>query len=235
MTQKVSNCLTRAAFYDQVALVYDQVYSLSADYTLCQAAWLARVCKKGPLLDLGCGTGRMWGALNRLHQGLMIGMDCAGSMLGLAQKNHPKACLVQADAAKGLPFKSESFQNVICLHSTLIHVTSWDDLACLSTEVFRVLKPGGLFVAELPHPACFEEQDSWQEAKKGMYYRSIEDGLTELEIDTPVKLTTRVRIFKLADLSRFFKEFPILEVHPGFRGGLFDPEEGDLMVVCARK
>ena len=235
MTRDAPSCLTRAAFYDQVALVYDQVYSLSRDYTLCQAAWLARTCNKGPLLDLGCGTGRMWDALRKLNIGMLTGLDCAGSMLKLAKKSHSKARLVQGDAAQGLPFKDGSFETVISLHSTLIHVTCWDDLGRMSGEVFRVLKPGGIFVAELPHPACFEENPDWQEAKEGMYYRSVEDGLTELKIDTPISLKTRVRIIQLSELSKFFKKFPILEVHPGFKGGMFDPDKGDLMVVYARK
>ena len=128
-------------FYDQVAGVYDAQYAYSPAHSQRQAAWLAKQCPLGPLLDLGCGTGRMLGPLRKAGFS-PVGLDCSPGMLAQARAagDHP---LVLAQAGQGLPFVSQSFFTVISLHATLIHMTAPGELETALAEAKRVLMPAG--------------------------------------------------------------------------------------------
>jgi len=100
-----------------------------------------RECLNLPLLDLGCGTGEV----SRLMYGdqRIVGVDIDVLALQKAKVNLPDA--VQADA-RCLPFPNESFRSItsICVMEHLPDIDS-----CLS-EIFRVLRPGGVLVATVP-------------------------------------------------------------------------------------
>ncbi|MBI5521076.1 MAG: methyltransferase domain-containing protein [Desulfarculus sp.] len=227
-----------AAFYDQVAPVYDQQFAHPPAYTFQQARWLARVCPPGPLLDLGCGSGRMLGPLSEAGFAPVAGLDCSPSMLGLARRACPDAPLVLADASQGLPLRSASFASIVSLHSSLIHLTRPGDPPRLLAEALRVLRPGGLLVLELPHPHSYPPEAApgrWRDFSEGIRCRRVEHGLEELRLDELGGLTTRVRLWELDDLRRWFQGWARVEVHPGFAGGRFDPRQGSIMVVVAGK
>lgn len=227
-----------AAFYDQVAAVYDQQFAHPPAYTLQQVRWLARLCPPGPLLDLGCGSGRMLGPLRAAGFAPVVGLDCSRQMLRLARRACPAAPLVLADAGRGLPLRSHSFATIVSLHSSLIHLTQPGDPTRLLAEALRVLRPGGLLVLELPHPRSYPPEAApgrWRDFAEGIRCRRVEHGLEELCLDELGGLSTRVRLWEIADLRRWFQGWARVEVHPGFVGGRFDPHQGSIMVVVAGK
>lgn len=227
-----------AAFYDQVAAVYDQQFAHPPAYTFQQTRWLARACPPGPLLDLGCGSGRMLGPLSQAGFHPVVGLDCSWQMLRLARRACPAAPLLLADAGRGLPLGPGSIASIVSLHSSLIHLTRPGDPPRLVAEAFRVLRPGGILVMELPHPRSYPPEAApgrWREFAEGISCRRVGDGLEELRLDELGGLSTRVRLWELNDLRLWFQGWYRAEVHPGFMGGRFDPHKGSIMVVVACK
>jgi SAM-dependent methyltransferase len=94
---------------------------------------------RSPLLDLGCGYGRLATAL-RGQKITWIGLDRSATLLRQAPRP-----AVLGDAGR-LPFADGSFAAVAALYM-LYHLA--DPLVALR-EAHRVLRPGGLFVACAP-------------------------------------------------------------------------------------
>lgn len=226
-----------AAFYDRLAGVYDRRFAYPRSVTRQQTSWLTRMCAPGPLLDLGCGTGRMLAPLARAGFA-PVGLDCAANMLALARRAHPGTGLVRAAAERGLPFAAESFATVVCLHAVLSHVTDPADRRACAREALRVLRPGGVFVLELPHPRSFPPEaapGAWRVFRPGILCRRVGPGLEELRLEELGGLASRVAVIDLAELKELLAGFAKAHLHPGFSGGRFDPARGAAMVVCAYK
>ncbi|MCB2185769.1 MAG: class I SAM-dependent methyltransferase [Deltaproteobacteria bacterium] len=222
-------------FYDRLAPVYQELYAYPPVMTLRQVVWLERHAPPGPLLDLGCGPGRILPHLARGGR-WAVGLDFSPNMLTLARQALPEASLVRADAARPLPFLDASFVAVISLHATLIHLADFGDLCQLSREVARVLRPGGLFLVELPHPRTFprtSELGVWRTFRPGIRCRRMASKIEEMCLDEVGGLCTRVRILDLDDLDEWLSPFARVDLHPGFTGGRFNPKRGLSMVVAA--
>lgn len=112
--------------------------------------------REGELLDVGCGTG----ALARLvleggPKRRVTGLDLAPAMVAQARAAldgfGDRACVVEGDSDR-LPFHDESFDAAYC-NDSFHH---YPDPGKAAFEVWRVLRPGGLFVVgdcALPAPA----------------------------------------------------------------------------------
>jgi len=114
----------------------------------------------GPVLDLGCGTGRLLVPLVR--DGLrVVGVDLSRAMLQQAQARltrlpagtRARATLVRGDMTQ-LGFRPRFAAAVIAFHG-LQHVTSRRDLARTFRAVASSVRPGGWLVFDLflPSPA----------------------------------------------------------------------------------
>ncbi|MBU1275058.1 MAG: methyltransferase domain-containing protein [Proteobacteria bacterium] len=228
--------LDSRAFYDRVAGVYDQRYAYHPAIGARQALWLSQMFTPGTVLDLGCGTGRMLGPL--AQAGFRpVGLDCSRAMLARARRKGPSR-LVLADARHGLPFASASLELVISLHATLVHFAGPGELEGLLSEAGRVLAPGGALVAELPHPATYPSETmpgAWREYQPGMSCRAAGPGLEEIRLEQEGGLCTLIRVLRIGDIEKLFRGWRRVEMHPGFRGGRFRPERGELVVVVAWK
>jgi SAM-dependent methyltransferase len=96
----------------------------------------------GRLLDLGCGTGQLAGAIAQTGAHV-IGLDIASEMLAQARTNFPAVEFIQGDASNfTLPEPVDAIFSNAALH--------WvPDDDGVGRSVARALKPGGRFVAEL--------------------------------------------------------------------------------------
>src|SRR5262245_22350455 len=102
----------------------------------------------GPVLDLGCGTGRLMLPLLRAGH-VVVGLDRAPAMLTraaarldrLAPRVRRRALLLRADLRR-LPVRRR-FQLAIAAFHTIQHLATDRELRQFFTGVARVLQPGG--------------------------------------------------------------------------------------------
>lgn len=91
----------------------------------------------GSVLDVGCGPGTYFEKLvRRSLEGPVIGIDLSTGMIREALRISALVCV--ADAQR-LPFESEAFDTVICMH-VLYHAP---DISLAVSELRRVMKMGG--------------------------------------------------------------------------------------------
>ena len=94
------------------------------------------------VVDLGCGTGSLTAALVE-QGGNVIGLDASPEMLATAQTRFPKLCFQLADATT---FTLADPVDAVFSNATLHWVQQPE---AVISQVYRALKPGGRFVAEL--------------------------------------------------------------------------------------
>jgi ubiquinone/menaquinone biosynthesis C-methylase UbiE len=101
---------------------------------------------KGRVLDLGCGIGGVPKAIKHYRPDLeVIGCDISKKAISYARKNPEGVEFILADACK-LPFKKDSLAAVVSF-DVLEHL---ENIEAALSEVFRVLKPKGLFHNFIP-------------------------------------------------------------------------------------
>ncbi len=94
------------------------------------------------ILDIGCGTGRL---LRRMHvrwpTASLTGIDLSEKMVAQARKFTPDAVIYQASAER-IPLDDATVELV----TSTISFHHWSDQKQGIREVFRVLRPGGIFI-----------------------------------------------------------------------------------------
>ncbi|AKG21061.1 class I SAM-dependent methyltransferase [Calothrix sp. 336/3] len=97
--------------------------------------------KDDRILDLCCGSGQATQFLLKYSQNV-TGLDASPLSLQRAKKNVPQAEYVEA-FAENMPFADNSFDLVHT--SAALHEMQPEQLQQIIREVYRVLKPGGVF------------------------------------------------------------------------------------------
>ena len=114
------------------------------------AAWLIAALRPNPLVvDIGCGTGNHLNALAKVGA-IAIGLERAPGMLASASRkvrSRPdrRIAIVAADARHGLPLAPSTLDGAVSVYSA-----QFLDAAALFTSVRRALRPGGVFLVEVP-------------------------------------------------------------------------------------
>jgi SAM-dependent methyltransferase len=114
---------------------------------------------RGPVLELGCGTGRI--SLPLIRAGVsLVGIDRSAAMLERAAKRlsalrqrqnsrtRKRLRLVRGDI-RFLPFEDRSFTTVLAPYGILQSLLRDKDLSATLAAVAKVLVPGGLFGVDL--------------------------------------------------------------------------------------
>jgi ubiquinone/menaquinone biosynthesis C-methylase UbiE len=116
--------------------------------------WRRVVAKaSGPVLELGCGSGRVLIPIARTKT-LQIGIDRSAPMLAIARRRAQRVSarrrpmLTRGDI-RAIPLATESIAMVIAPYGILQSLIRKHDLNRTLREVARVLRPGGAFVADL--------------------------------------------------------------------------------------
>jgi ubiquinone/menaquinone biosynthesis C-methylase UbiE len=106
---------------------------------------LSGLPKGARVVDLGCGSGVFTHLLAQSGYDC-VGLDISGKLLAVGRGKYPHVPFVQGDIEK-LPFEAESFDGAM-LSGVVHHLP--DASACAS-EVFRILRPSGRFIAFDPN------------------------------------------------------------------------------------
>jgi ubiquinone/menaquinone biosynthesis C-methylase UbiE len=161
-----------AFFDDHAAMDSYDVFTPESNVRLIQAcARLARLTPGSLVADLGCGSGVFTDLLRQ--QGFKAtGLDLSPKLVALGKAKYPDVEFLEGDV-ENLPFSSSSLDGVLL--SGLVH--HLPDPSRCAAEVFRVLKPGGSFVAFDPNrmnPFMYLYRD-----RSSPFYSSV--GVTENE------------------------------------------------------
>jgi len=95
------------------------------------------------VLDIGCGTGIILKLLKSF--GASYGMESSSDAVLFLRKRNLNN-IVQSDAGRSVPFKTNTFSVITCL-DVLEHL---DNDLPLIEEMFRVCKPGGYVLVTIP-------------------------------------------------------------------------------------
>lgn len=152
--------VSAADFFEAIARRYDRQYAIGASTTRARMAAIVRALPPAPgrVLDLGVGTGRELGALQDAGYE-PVGLDVSPAMLAICARRARPVPLVQGDLWATLPFDDASFDGAVALHGTLAHAPDAGAYTRLARELGRVLRPGGVFVAEVPAQAWLAKND----------------------------------------------------------------------------
>jgi len=136
-------------FFDRHAAADDyNVFSDAANAKLIDSfARLSNLAAGAKVLDVGCGSGIFTHLLH--HRGYAAtGLDISPKLLDLARRKYPDIVFIEGDV-ENLPFDDASADGVLL--SGIVHHLP-DPRQC-AAEVYRVLRPGGRFVAFDPNRA----------------------------------------------------------------------------------
>jgi ubiquinone/menaquinone biosynthesis C-methylase UbiE len=216
----------------------------------------------GPVLELGCGTGRIAVPVARAGARL-VGIDRSGPMLGRARRRlrrarlQTRALLVRGDI-RALPFRPRKpFACVMAPYGILQSLTRERDLAATLASVAGVLRRGGLFaidlVPDLPRWSEYRRRTSLRGAHiRGATLTLIESvrqeprrGLTIFDHEYVERRGRKKKVHRFAltfrtlsvpQMARRLERagFRIDAVLGDYQGGPWD-ERADVWVVLARK
>jgi SAM-dependent methyltransferase len=154
-------------FFDAIASRYDRVFARPRDEMQVHMARLLDLL--GPprdVLDLGVGTGpELHHLLDAGHR--VVGVDISPAMIAAcSERARPIRCIC-GDFWSGLPAEDGAFDAVIALFGSLAHAPRAGAQREIGREVLRVLRPGGIFYAEVPAPAWAAQHSTFEDNVTG--------------------------------------------------------------------
>ncbi len=117
-----------------------------------ELAYLTELLKKGwKILDLACGYGRF--SIPLAAMGYRVeGIDITPIFIEKAKEEAKKRDLnieFRVGDMKSLPYEDSSFDSVICMWNAFSEIAQEQDQVRVISEIFRVLKRGGLAIVEV--------------------------------------------------------------------------------------
>ena len=219
---------------------------------------------RGPVLELGCGTGRIAAPLGRAGVKL-IGIDRSASMLAIARRRVSRArlrrqvSLVRGDI-RATPFPDSAFSAVLAPYGVLQSLLRERDLAATLGAVHRVLRPGAAFgvelVADLPSWAEYQKRVSlkgWRARPGGAHVTLVEtvrqDRARRLTIFDQEFTERRgkhrhshrfVLTFRTLSIPQMVRRlekagFEIMALRGDYRGGSWSPEAEAWIILSRRR
>jgi SAM-dependent methyltransferase len=219
------------------------------------------VAQNGPVLELGCGTGRILAPVMRAGVDL-VGIDRSAEMLARARQRLRRARLpgparlVRGDI-RHLPFRrNPGFSLVMAPYGILQSLTREADLKATLDSVASVLRRGGLFgidlVPDLPRWSEYERKPSLSGRRGHGHLRLVESvrqdrrrGLTIFDQEYTERRGREERVHRFSLTFRTLSvpqmrsrletaAFRIDAVLGDYDGGPWDPR-ADVWMILARK
>lgn len=193
-------------FYAVLAGYYDELFPLKEQTSAFVRSFFQDAPANYHILDVGCATGQL--ALHLAQQDFDVtAIEPDETMVTLAWQRmatHPdhdasmvKAGMLDLDCT----FPGETFDAVLCLGNTLVHLQSLDEVRQFFAMVYRHLTPGGPFILQIVN-----------------YTRILSQNVTELPfIDRPsVSIERRYRLSDRGDKIHFVTRLKLKETGQAF-------------------
>lgn len=217
-----------ARSFSRAAATYDAVAQLQRDVgaELIERLPQAALADDDVVLDLGCGTGYFYAALQqRFPRARLVGMDLAEGMVEHAASRHPDGEWLCGDA-ENMPLPDNS---VSLIFSSL--TIQWcENERALFAEAFRVLKPGGRMLFSTLGPDTLHElRDAWERVDNRVHvngfspWQHLRDSLTGAGFGAQAAPQEQVVVLEydsLRELTRELKSLGAHNVNPGRPTGL---------------
>jgi len=208
--------------------------------------------KKGPILDLCCGTGRH-SIILRKRGWNTIGLDLSKNLLTIAKREMKKERLefplVRADM-RHFPFKKHVFDAVICMFTSFGYLPSENEDIKSFKEVQRTLRKDGKFLLDLANREhlikVFQERE-WAEFEPfymlekrslDMQASRLLSQWTIIRKDTKEvrSLQHNVRLYTLQRLKQMLSKagLKVREVYGSYDRKEFSPDSSRMIVSAER-
>ena len=157
--------------------------------------------RRGGVLELGCGTGRLLFPLARETR-RVCGIDLSAEMLARAavraarRERRARPAIIRGDMRR-LPFDDAAFSTVIAPYGVLQSLTDDADLSAALREAARVMKPGARLGIDL-----VPDLTNWASYQKQVRFRGTLSG-------QPVTLVESVRQNRRRGLTMFDEDFRV--------------------------
>jgi SAM-dependent methyltransferase len=135
--------LSTARYYDEHAESYAEA-TRTLPLHAALSAFVERLDRGAPVLDLGCGAGRDLRALS-LAGLRAVGLDASQPLVELAAEY--SGCPVTLGDVRSMPFEDGTFAGVWA-SASLVHLQR-GEISDALREVSRVLQPGGYFFSSV--------------------------------------------------------------------------------------
>jgi SAM-dependent methyltransferase len=144
---KTQDKTAEIAFFDKHAAADDyNVFTPAANALLIETAVRLLQLERGArIADLGCGSG-IFSSMLRDAGYVPSGLDISPKLIELARRNYPGIEFLEGDV-ENLPYPAASLDGLVLMG--IVH--HFPDPAPCAQEAFRVLRPGGRFVAFDPN------------------------------------------------------------------------------------
>lgn len=145
----VTRSLWEYTHAEHIATEYDEYFADNQLFDFDEQVIARHFRLPGLVADLGCGTGRALVPLAR--RGFRtLGIDLSDHMLRMvaekANRENLRIHRIRANLVDLNFLRDSSFDYALCLFSTLGMIRGRENRKCVLDHVFRILKPGGLFV-----------------------------------------------------------------------------------------
>lgn len=141
-------------FYEDLLEYYDDIFPLEQeriDFIQSQVPLTQGIMRR--ILDVGCATGSTAIALikNGYH---VTGIDLNTAMIQSANRRNPEpktdGIFLKMNMLEVSDyFPSESFDGVLCLGNTLVHLRDASEIEAFFKKVQKILKPGAWFIFQV--------------------------------------------------------------------------------------
>lgn len=134
--------------YNEKAEVYHDLYKDLFNYeelfTIFNDLLKTHSPKVSKILELGCGSGSVTKYFMEHYD--CIGLDLSEGMLKIAKETYPEGNFMQGDMRNLPDSLNNQFDAVVSTGRSFTHLTTNNDCMECCKSVFRVLKPGGIFI-----------------------------------------------------------------------------------------
>jgi ubiquinone/menaquinone biosynthesis C-methylase UbiE len=168
-TMKLDIENTKAEY--SIEAVVNEVISFSEEVGLWQSERIIFAKYLQPhnkILDIGCGTGRTTFGLYGMGYKDILGLDLSEEMISAAQKIANDKSLEISFAienACALSFNTDSFDAAVFSFNGIMTIPAKETRQKSFNEIYRVLKPGGLFIFTTHDINTSQYIDYWNEER----------------------------------------------------------------------